>query len=501
MASLRAVEHWDREVDVLIVGAGLAGYTTAIAAKQADPDCSVLLIDKLGEGHYGGASRCAAQYLNCPEPGEAGQLMDYQRKLNEPFSIPESLLETWATAVCTNRPWIAELAANVGLELFVALEQDGDFPHFPGAEVVRKVWSIGQPGCSGVWKTFSGNAEQLGVETLIECPAHDLVQDPDTLEVHGVLATHGGRTIAIRARRGVALTLGGMAANLKMLQEYRGYDAMYSMGTPANQGDGFRMLQKAGADMWHVTTHAGGIAPGIKVPEYPSAFMRSHITQSAFIDVAADSRRFYDETFDYEATHFKELRHGHWRDVQYVEVQPVHMIMDSSLFDHQQLGIDWVGWNAVALGYRWSADNRTELDQGWIVQADTIGELAAKLGREPAALEATIAEYNAHCAAGADPEFGRSPERLQALDQGPFYAIQIVPCIPGTTGGGRRDEQSRVISTAGTPIPRLYEAGELGSTLCNLYQNGSLLTEGIAFGRIAGANLAAEVPRPSVLAV
>ena len=256
------------------------------------------------------------------------------------------------------------------------------------------------------------------------------------------------------------------------------------------------MLQRAGADMWHVTTHAGGVAPGIKVDEFSSAFMRSHIGPSSFIDVAADSRRFYDESFDYEATHFKERRHGHWRDVQYVELQPVHMIMDASTFDNQQLGIDWVGWNAVALGYKWSLDNRVELEQGWIAQGETIAELATALGRDPEVLQATVDEYNAACAAGVDPAFGRSAERMEPIAMPPYYAVQIVPCIPGTTGGGRRDEHARVISTEGRPIPRLYEAGELGSIFCNLYQNGSLLTEAIAFGRIAGTHLAAEPPLP-----
>ena len=203
VASLRAVDRWDHEVDVLVIGAGLAGCTTTIAARQADPECEVLLIDKLTGGLYGGASRCAGQYLNCPEPGDVGDLMAYQRALNEPFSIPESLLETWATAVCNNRPWIAALAANAGSELVVKLEQDPDFPALPGSDVVRRVWSIGEPGKSGVWETFRANAEQLGVQLMIGTPAHALVQDPDTLEVFGALATRtrDGRS---RSARGAA---------------------------------------------------------------------------------------------------------------------------------------------------------------------------------------------------------------------------------------------------------------------------------------------------------
>src|SRR4051812_23108177 len=103
MATLSAVSAWHREVDVLVVGAGLAGCVTAIAAREADPECEVLVLDKLSGEMHGGASRCAAQYLNCPAPGSQQDLMDYQRALNLPFAIPESLLETWAHAVCTNR--------------------------------------------------------------------------------------------------------------------------------------------------------------------------------------------------------------------------------------------------------------------------------------------------------------------------------------------------------------------------------------------------------------
>jgi succinate dehydrogenase/fumarate reductase flavoprotein subunit len=496
MATLNAVTAWHLEVDVIVVGAGLAGCVTAVAAREADPTCDVLVVDKLSATMHGGASRCAAQYLNCPSPASESDLMDYQRALNLPWSIPESLLQTWAHAVCNNREWIAASADLVGRELVHRFDRPPDFPDLPGASCVEAVWSIGLEGESGVWKTFRERVDRLEIPVMTEAPAFELVQDADTLEVFGVLVRHEGEVLALRARRGVALCLGGFAANLDMMREYVGYEAMHTLGCPANTGDGILMLQRAGAALWHMRGPGavGGITPGIKVDEYPSAFIRDHLTVSSFIDVAADDRRFYDETADYEATHFKELRHGHWRDTLLPEVLPVHMIFDERARVGQQLGLDWAGWNAIAEGYRWSADNAVEVDRGWIRRADTIGELAELIGRDPAALQRTVDDYNAACAAGHDAEYGRDAERLVPIEQGPFYAVGIVPAIPGSTAGARRDEHSRVVSTAGTPIPRLYEAGELGSTLANLYQNGSLLTEAIAFGRIAGTNLAAESP-------
>jgi succinate dehydrogenase/fumarate reductase flavoprotein subunit len=496
MATLNAVQTWTREADVVVVGAGLAGCVTAVAAREADPDCDVLIVDKLSATQHGGASRCAAQYLNCPGPESEQDLMDYQRALNLPWSIPESLLQTWAHAVCNNREWIASSAELVGRELVARFDRPPDFPHLPGSACVETVFSIGLEGGSGVWKTFRERVDLLEIPVLTEAPAFDLVQDADTLEVFGVLVRVDGEVQAIRARRGVALCLGGFAANLDMMREYVGYEAMHTLGCPANTGDGILMLQRAGAALWHMRGPGavGGITPGIKVADFPSAFIRDHLTVSSFIDVAADHKRFYDETADYEATHFKELRHGHWRDTLLPEVLPVHMIFDEAARTGQQFGLDWAGWNAIAEGYRWSADNSVEVEKGWITKADTIAELATKIGRDPVALQQTVDAYNAACAAGEDPEYGRDPERLVPIAEGPFYAMQIVPAIPGSTAGARRDEQSRVLSTAGAPIPRLYEAGELGSTLANLYQNGSLLTEAIAFGRIAGTHLAAEPP-------
>jgi succinate dehydrogenase/fumarate reductase flavoprotein subunit len=77
---------------------------------------------------------------------------------------------------------------------------------------------------------------------------------------------------------------------------------------------------------------------------------------------------------------------------------------------------------------------------------------------------------------------------MQPIQQPPFYAVEIVAGLLASTGGGKRNERGQVIGHDGKPIPRLYEAGELGSTAANLPQRGHLLGECMVFGRIAGAN-------------
>lgn len=494
MASLRAVTRWDHEVDIAIAGAGLAGCVSAIAAYDEDPSLKVLITEKLDEGMHGGASRCAGQYMYCPPPESFEDLCNYQRALNEPFSIPEPVLQAWARAVTTNRPWIEEMAAAAGLTLNHLYDRPADFPHLPGAHCVEQVYRIGEEAGSGVWRTFRHNVDARGIPVLYETPAYDLVQDPDTLEVHGLLARdRDGKTVAIKARRGVVLCLGSFAANFGMLQEYAGYPAMYTLGCPANTGEGIRMLQKAGADLWHIrgTGHVGGVCPAVKVPDFPSAFFRSHLTSSSWIEIAADDRRYYDEAEDFEATHFKLLKYGQWVDIPLPMALPVHMIFDERTRLGDRLCLDWAGWNAIAEGYKWSPDNAVEIERGWIKRADTLRELAGLIGRDPDAVEAAVARWNAACEAGVDEDHGRDPSRMEPIVGPPYYAMEIVPGVGQAPAGGVRNEHAQVMTPAGEPIPRLYEAGELGSTLANLYQNGSFLTEAIAFGRIAGRHVAA----------
>ena len=151
------------------------------------------------------------------------------------------------------------------------------------------------------------------------------------------------------------------------------------------------------------------------------------------------------------------------------------------------------GWTQIVVKYPWSEDNSAELAKGWIKRADTVGELAGLIGLDSAALEATVARWNAGCSAGRDDEFGRTL-MLNPIAQGPFYAVEMSPSMLNTQGGPRRNEHAQVVRPNGRPIPRLYSAGELGSIYSYLYQGTGNLGECLAFGRIAGRNVAAETP-------
>ncbi|MBV6415932.1 MAG: hypothetical protein CMLOHMNK_00455 [Steroidobacteraceae bacterium] len=500
MASLASVQQWDQAYDVVIAGFGLAGMCAAIEAHDLDPDLSILILEKAPEAETGGNSRVAGQSLLISRNARA--LADYQRRMSEFSPIPEDMLQAWAEAMTQLEPWIQERAKQAGAQFIQGTgfsERDAvlEFPEFGAREAVHCTATI-LPIPSGVYLAFRENIRQRPrIEIAYETPIRDLVQDPDTLEVFGVIVESEGKRKAIRANRGVVLAVGGFEANPQMQRDYFGLADVAPLGTPHNTGDGIKILQKAGADLWHLRNkgQSGGIWPGFRPDGFVNGFLRTFFWQSfSWIEIDANCERFYNETAELQLTHFKEKKHGQYIETPHYRAGPVHMIFDAITCQHNKLVTEVMSWNPVVRGYRWSDDNSAEIAKGWIVQADSIEALAPKIGRDPAALKATVERYNAACRQQRDDDFGRNPQTLMPVAQGPFYAIRIDPVIVCTGGGARRNIRSEVLDHEGRPIPRLYEAGELGSMFSDLYQNGSYLTEAMISGRAAGRQLAALAP-------
>ena len=118
---------------------------------------------------------------------------------------------------------------------------------------------------------------------------------------------------------------------------------------------------------------------------------------------------------------------------------------------------------------------------------------AAVVGLDPEALEDTVSRWNRYSDAGKDAEFGRTL-MMEPIAEGPFYAVELSPSMLNTQGGPRRNEKGQIVRPDGTPIPRLYSAGDLGSIYSYLYQGTGNIGECLAFGRISGRNAAAETP-------
>lgn len=483
-------DSWDHEVDILIAGFGLAACSAAIQALDTDPKAKVLMLEKADEANAGGDTRASGQGLVVAKDKDA--MMRYHRKMYQPNPVPDDLLEFYVDELMGLHPWI-EARAKEANQPYIQLYPIYEFPELGGADAVLRQATI-LPRNGGLWEAFKKNILKRPVDVWYESPATDLIQDHNTGEVLGAVVSRKGKKIRVRARRGVVLACGGYAANRDMLANYCGYTDSPPAGSPYNTGDGIYMLQKAGADLWHMRNrmYSAGFNLAIEVPDFPSAFLipPGISTRNGWIEIAADSKRFYNESLPYELTHYKVKRHGNYFDAEHQWVGPVHRLLDETVRRDGGPLVGEHGWNNVVRKYRWSKDNSVEVEKGWLLKADSIAELATKMGRDIEQVERTVAEFNKSCEAGHDPLFSRDPRTLKPIITPPFYAVRIKPIMICTSGGAKRNRKSEVLDRSGDPIPGLYEAGQLGSMISFLYQNGTYLTEAMISGRSAGHNAA-----------
>jgi succinate dehydrogenase/fumarate reductase flavoprotein subunit len=365
------------------------------------------------------------------------------------------------------------------------------FPLLPNSEHMDKYNVKGTeadgPPSKRLFDLLSKNVEKRNIKVLTNTPAKELVMN-EKGEVVGVIAEKDGKKLAIKARKAVVMTCGGFEYNAEMKRDYLPVKFTYAHGNPGNTGDGIRMVNEIGAQLWHMTALACNV--GFKAPEYDATFHIMFLSP-AFIYVDKNAKRFINEG--------KLETHLFWVYLSYLDTDhatfpriPTYAIFSEEARKRGALYPGTSGYNRDK--YKWSLDNSAEIARGWITKANSVSELASKIELDAATLEKTMVKYNQDAKAGMDTDFGRTKEHLRAVDGPPYYAIKLWPCLLNTQGGPRRDIEGRVLDANGKPIPRLYAAGEFGSIWGFLYQGANNVGECIAFGRISGKNAAMEKP-------
>lgn len=473
------------ESDVLVVGYGSAGSTAAVTAH--DSGASVVILEKMHHG--GGNSRVSGANIRIANKME---FIQYLEKLN--FGMTDSeIIKTFVQGTMKNGDWIKEIGGDV--EPAVALEMAYPqglgaitFRHVPGADGAPRYRIKGteKDGRASLrlWKLLSGLVEKRGIKVMTSTPAKEIIRSENG-EVLGVMAENEGKHIFVKAKQAVILTCGGFENDPNLKWDYIPSKPVKFLGNPGNTGDGIRMVQKIGADIWHMTSTSCTI--GFQAPDFEAAFMVRFLSPR-FIFTDKYGKRFVNEagidTHDFD-------RYLSYFDIERMEFPrlPMWAIFDENTRRMGPIMGNTCGYNLDI--YEWSADNSKEIAKGWVIQGKSIAELAGKMSLEASILEDTVNRYNGYCKTGRDADFGRAKQHLGALER-PFYAIQLWPTLINTQGGPRRDKESRVLDPYGKPIPRLYAAGELGSIWGYVYPGGVNVAECLVFGRIAGKNAAAE---------
>jgi succinate dehydrogenase/fumarate reductase flavoprotein subunit len=477
-------KDWDMDADLAILGFGAAGAAAAITA--AKTGAKVVMLEKQERDRHTPNFRMSGGLVMTFTDADKAEA--YLARCAGPL-VGREEIRTLAERSTTLRAWLDAHCGGTPFTLVNGAEHTG----FEGADACE-VFQQGRPrfkqdpqagNGASLFASLRDTVEAGGTEILWGTPAEKLLRDGNG-RVTGVQAGDGRR---IRARDGVILATGGFeydeAAKLSYLRAY----PMYFYGNPGNTGDGLRMAQEVGADLWHMPQIVGrGVGYfQMESGDWQAFFIA--INPPGYVILDADGKRFaneYDQAmnkhdFYYDLVHFDTHRGINPR-------MPCYWIFDEKRRLKGPATLINVGACSVGL-YEWSNDNSKEIEQGWIAKGDTPEAAAKAAGLDaPESVAESIRAYNESCTTGRDP-FGRPPESLVPIDTGPYYCVKLWPGGPNTTGGPRRDAQGRVLDVRGEPITGLFAAGELGQVSGLMYPaDGGNLCEAFCFGQIAAEN-------------
>lgn len=473
----------DVDVDLVIVGFGAAGAAAALTAREAG--ASVLILEKQPEDRHTPSTRMSGGLVM--GVNDASRATAYLDRCAGGM-VPEQVSRRWAQEAVDLPEWLRAL----GLEL--SRIGGAEHPSFEGSEAI----DVYQPGAAAhrldpaggagqqLWDALAGAVAAAGAHVRWNSPAQRLLQD-ETGAVVGVEASGpDGQSFTVRARQGVVLASGGYEFDDEMKLNYLRASPVYFYGNPGNTGDGVRMAQAVGADLWHMNQMIGRAIGSFPLENGERASFIIDINPPGYVITDGAGQRFADESSQ------AQLLHGFYYELLHFDVEtgshpriPCYWFFDEKRRQAGPLTYRHIGAVAVDL-HDWSEDNQAEIDRGWIFQGDSIVEAARAAGMaDPEAAARTVAEYNAACTSGSDP-LGRPAETLQPILEPPFYCVPLYPGGSNTTGGPRRDEQARVMHVHGGVIPGLFAAGELGQASGLIYPaDGSNISEALCFGQVA----------------
>lgn len=464
---------WDAAYDVVVVGYGGAGAVASVTA--AEEGAKVLLLEKAPEGQEGGNTKYAAQIILAPTDRE--KALTYFKAIRGGYdNQSDAIVETIVDGSMAIREWLTAHGAKEIIEYPLI-----EYPEAPGSDGISSVIIDEKEIFTGkFWSLLKENVKEHkdNIDVWFEAPGTELIQDPETKIVLGIKVEKDGKTLNVRAQNGIVLATGGFENNETMVENYTQMPECFSKGAHYNTGDGIKMAMKAGADLWHMSTLSG---PDLNFKDPDSEITFGYALQlygfnkKSIIFVGSDGTRFVNEAFFPRHGHINNS--GTWVSMQIPS--PAYAVFDEAARLEGPIYPSW------------SKDSSEEIEKGWIVKADSIKELAEKIGVNAEGLTNQVTEYNTYCANHDDPQFDRAPENLKSLSEsGPYYALKLVPSFTNTQGGPVRNENGEVLDLDGNPIPHLYSAGELGSVYADIYNGGGNLAECIFFGRISGKNAA-----------
>jgi len=485
--------------DVVVVGAGNAALSAAIAAKL--DGANVLVLEKAPEAARGGNSYVTGGAVRFPYDDLddliplIGEISNAERAQIDVGSYPRSAFYDDLMRVTGGKsdPELADVLVNNAHDTAIWLREQGVRW---GLMYSRQSFKV-----DGVYKFWGGLAcETVGAGKGLVDSLFDRIVDLGIDIAYGTMGDHllidqqgGIRGIALRGPDGltevettsVVLACGGFEANAEMRTRYLGpgWDMAKVRGTRYNTGDGIRMALEIGARSHGHYSGCHAVAWDAGAPDeggdrnIADLFQKHSYPLGLIVNVEGD--RFVDEGADFR--NYTYAKYG--KEILNQPNRLAFQIFDSQVTDMLR--------------------DEYHIRETTKFEANTIRELAIGLDIDADALEKTVSDYNA---AVQDTHYnpaildgkttiGVAPEKTNwalRLDKPPYTGYAVTCGITFTFGGLKIDTTGRVIDTQDQPIPGLYAAGELvGGIFYENYPGGSGITNGFVFGKIAGTGAAA----------
>lgn len=479
--------RWDAQYDVVVMGMGAAGMVAAKTA--ADNGAKVVIVEKCEEGKAGGNTKVCGQlfaYAN----GDKDAAKSYYTALAGGRDIEPEIIDAISEGVANMADILADefgfnkdeymdwTGVNVGGTNMGAMSPE--YPEMPGHEKMA-LWTTHAGASDGyLYQGLKQNVTDRvdAIDVWYSSPAKSLIQDPVTKTVVGVTVERDGKEMNIRALNGVCICTGGFECNKEMVQHYLNVINYAPRGGQFNTGDGIKMAQAVGADLWHMDCYEGLF--GLGSVTYPveegipcdmiATLAQNAVNTGAAILVGTDGDRFVNES--------ETVRHGHLYE---------NGIWENPTFPEKV----WYIIDETQKGEIEAAGAMPEEQLAKLTAYDSIDALAEGIGVDKDRLTKTIKNYNSFANNGEDYKRGREAQYMRAFDGKKYYAMYMVSGLLNTQGGPKRSANAEVLDTQGNPIPHLYSAGECGGITVCMYQGGTNIAECITFGRIAGKNAAA----------
>ena len=464
---------WDKETDVVVVGAGLGGMVAAATALEEGAQVTVLEASV----RTGGTALLCSGTL-----GFGGKEITLENLLKDAPLADPALLETYVEGWSRLTEWLVDIDAPCE-------EVDGNFKFDPDA---------GSPdGNTSFADWLAAYLESLGGESLLRTRGNRLITD-ESGTVVGIEAHDGqGADLTIKAHE-VILACGGFMGNKAMLRQFMGThaDQLANRGNPHNDGAGLSMGLAAGASLstglstfygyhlaWPFTT-VGTVEEwdqGVQDVEWIAGQqgLMSNIQgwSGSCCLVNQNGKRYDDETQRDNVVSNETVRQKFAR---------TYVILDSAI--REGVGSSKrLGKEKIDL----LAESGAE-----IVQANTLEDLAdqlsARFGVRKAALLRTIAEYNEACDTGACSELDvpkGNAEKALALASPPYFAIPAVPGVSLCYGGLKVNGNSQVLDVNGDAIEGLYANQGVAGGL-TYHDSVGVLASICSFAWIAGHHAA-----------